>query len=153
MQSHSLDGVFWSKWLTKFFNKFCFTGKFFLVEKTIYLSFFYIKKNLNSSALFFFFEVLEKIKPMIGLKLYTLKKRKIQRAAAVPYVVNFTLQYKKAIFWIVNSIKLRKEKTGFLRVFQEFHDILLNKTGNSFLKKKEFYQNVVLFKSAKKFKW
>ncbi len=153
MFCNRFDGVFWSKWLLKFINKFIFTGKKYLVEKIIYLSFFYIKKNLNSSAIFFFFEVLERIKPIVGLKFYTLKKRKLKRITAVPYIVSISLQYKKAIFWLVNAIKLRKEKEWFLKIFQEFYDILLNKTGHSFLKKKEFYRYVILFKTAKKFKW
>jgi ribosomal protein S7 len=127
-------------------------GKKNLMEKILYFSFFLLKKKLSGCAVFFFFEALEKVKPVVGLKLYTLKKRKIQRTTAVPYIASLSLQYKKAIFWLMSAIKIRKEKKWSSKLFQEFYDIILNKTGNSFLKKKEFYKYVILFKTTKKFK-
>jgi ribosomal protein S7 len=73
-------------------------GKKFLFEKILYFSFFLLKKKLSGCAIFFFFEVLEKIKPIVGIKLYKFQKRKIKRITAVPYIVRASLQYKKAIF-------------------------------------------------------
>lgn len=128
-------------------------GKKFLFEKMLYFSFFLIKKRLSGCAFFFFFEILEKIKPMIGLKLYLVQKKKIQRTIAIPYILRISLQYKKAMFWLSNAIKIRKEKKWSLKLFHEFYDIILNKMGNAFLKKKDFYKYVILFKTTKKFKW
>lgn len=128
-------------------------GKKYLVEKIIYLYMYFIKKKLSGSGIFFFFESLEKVKPTIGLKFYVLKKKKVQRMTAIPYIATVVLQYKKAIFWLMNAIQIRKEKKWCFKVFQEFYDILLNKSGASLLKKKEFYKYVILFKTTKKFKW
>ena len=153
MLYNSLEGIFWSKWLLKFINMFFFMGKKFLFEKVLYISFFLLKKKLSSCPIFIFFEVLEKIKPMVGLKLYILKKRKIERMTAIPYIINISLQYKKAIFWLVNSIKIRKEKVLYKKLYYEFYNIIVNNTSDSFLKKKEFYKYVLLFKINKKFKW
>lgn len=127
-------------------------GKKFLFEKILYFSFFLIKKKLSGCPFFFFFEVLEKIKPIIGLKLYTLKKKKLERVTATPYILRVSLQYKKAMFWLVNAIKMRKEKTWDRKLFHEFCETILNKNGNAILKKKDFYKYVILFKTTKKFK-
>ena len=67
------DGVFWSKGLLYCINIFISDGRIFLAENFLYSSFFFIKKTLNSSGIFFFLDVLEKIKPIVGLKLYILK--------------------------------------------------------------------------------
>ena len=147
------DGVFWSKGLLYCINIFISDGRIFLAENFLYSSFFFIKKTLNSSGIFFFLDVLEKIKHIVGLKLYILKKKKIQRTIAMPYLTSNLLQYKKATLWFVNSVKLRKEKKCFLKIVNELYDVLLNKTGNSFLTKKGFYASIILCKKVKKFKW
>lgn len=67
-------------------------------EQKIYLSFFLIKKKLNICPLFFFFEVLEKIKPIVGLKIYKKKNRKLNKISAGSYILEVSAQYKKAIF-------------------------------------------------------
>ena len=67
------EGLYNSKWLSKFINKFCIQGKKLQIEKIIYYSFFLTKKKLNYYPIFIFFEVLEKIKPSIGLKIFKFK--------------------------------------------------------------------------------
>jgi hypothetical protein len=48
--------------------------------------------------MFFFFEVLEKVRPVISLKIYKKKGRKVTTKTAMPIKLNTTAQYKKAIF-------------------------------------------------------
>jgi hypothetical protein len=42
--------------------------------------------------------VLERLKPGIGLKIYTQKKRKVVKTTAAPYIITPTHAYKKAVF-------------------------------------------------------
>lgn len=137
----------------KIYKSWFFIGKQFNIEKIIYFSFFLIKKNLKCSPLFIFFEVLEKIRPLIGLKLYRQKKRKVTKIIANPIIIKEPIQYQKAIFWLSKAIKCRKEKFLSLRIFQEFYSIIFFNTGNTLKKKKEYYQYAILYKSIKKFKW
>jgi ribosomal protein S7 len=89
-----IEGIFFSKWFSKFINN-CFRLKNKItVEKILYQTFFFLKKKLNFSCLFFFFETLEKVKPVIGLKVFTVGKNKTK---AIPTFLHVGLQYKKAI--------------------------------------------------------
>jgi ribosomal protein S7 len=148
-----IEGVFKSKWISKFINLCFFKGKKHYIEKIFYLSFYLLKKELNYCPFFIFFEVLEKIKPIIGLKIYRFGKGKTKKITVVPHILKIDLQYKKSIYWLVKSVKLRKEKNLWLRIYNEFYDVLFNKISNSLKKKKEHYKYVIMFKTIKKFKW
>jgi len=67
-------------------------------EKFLYKSFFDLKKNYVFSAVFLFFEVLEKLKPAVGLKLYTQGNSKKKRIKACPTLLTFNSKYNKAIY-------------------------------------------------------
>jgi len=92
------EGVFKSKWLSKFINQWVFLKKQHKVECIVYRSFLMCKKKLNISPLFIFFEVLEKIKPIVGLQLYRKKRGKNLKTLAAPHVLEVSIRYKKAIF-------------------------------------------------------
>ena len=149
------DGYYSSKWLSKFINKMSIKGKKDFIEKLIYLSLFSIKKKLKFYPLFIFFEVLEKIKISIGLKLNKNKWKNSKNIAvkAFPFLLNTTSQYKKSILWLIQSIKLRSELNLSLKIYYEFYDILFNFGGNTLKKKKNYYKHIILFKTVKKFKW
>jgi len=148
-----MEGIFKSIWLSKFINQWFFIGEQFNIEKIIYFSFFLIKKKLKCSPIFIFFEVLEKIRPLIGLKIYKKKKRKLTKVTASPIIIKEPIQYKRAIFWLATAIKFRKEKFLSLKILQEFYGIIFFNTGNTLKKKKEFYQYAIMYKTIKKFKW
>jgi hypothetical protein len=59
-----------------------------------------LKSKLNCCPIFFLFEALEKIKPIVGLKIYKKKhkKKKMIKTTAIPFFLTISLQYKKAIF-------------------------------------------------------
>jgi ribosomal protein S7 len=92
-----VEGIFFSKLLSRLVNKLCFKGKKFYIERVLYYTFFLLKKKLKYYALFIFFEVLEKIKPSVGLKIYKYKRGKKTKINAFPYLLNNSLQYKKSI--------------------------------------------------------
>ena len=143
------EGVFFSKWVSKFINKCLQIAKKIKIEKIIYANFFFIKKNLNFAPLFLFFEILEQIKPIVGLKVYTLG---VGKTKAIPIFLNIGLQYKKALFWLVSSIIVRKEIKIINKVYGEFYDTLIKKTSETLLKKKKHYKYTIIFKSVKRFK-
>jgi len=71
------DSVYDSIWISKFINQWSFTGKKFQVEKTIYQCFFIIKKLLSQNPFYLFSEIIEKVRPMVGLRLYKKKKENL----------------------------------------------------------------------------
>jgi len=148
------EGIFKSKWFSKFINKIFLCGKKLKNEKIIFYSFYFFKKKKRYYPLFFFFEVLEKIKPALGLKISKYKQvSKKNNVIITPYILNVSLQYKKSIFWLTKSIKLRKENQLFLKIYFEFSAIIFNKINNSIIKKKNYYKYIILFKTIKNFKW
>lgn len=109
-----------------------------------------LKSKLNCCPIFFFFEALEKIKPIIGLKFYKQKKR--IKITVIPYFLTLASQYKKAIFWISKAIKLRFEKKLISKISNELYAINVLNLGESLKKKKECYKYAIMFKTVKRFK-
>jgi len=150
-----LEGRFRSKWFSKFINHWLFLCLPHKTEKLLYISFFTLKNKLNCCPILIFFEVLEKIKPSIGLKFYKKrhKKKKLTKVMAVPFILNLSAQCRKAIFWLFKSIKVRHEKKLILKIVNELYGISFLTLGESLKKKNEFYTFGVMFKTAKRFKW
>lgn len=148
-----MEGTFNSRWISKFINQWFFLGKQQKIERLLYASFFIIKKKLKLSPIFFFFEALEKLKPVIGLKLYRKKQRKIIKVNAVPYLLEVPLRYKKAIRWLAQAIKMQTSGSLKFNIFKEMYAINVFKASLSQKKKKEYYKYAVMYKRNKQFKW
>lgn len=150
-----IEGTFRSKWFSKLINHWFFSGLHYKAEKLFYLSFYLLKSKLNCCPVFFLFEALEKIKPIVGLKIYKkkYKKKKMIKITAIPFFLTISLQYKKAIFWLSKSIQLRFEKKLTAKILNELYTINILNGGESLKKKKECYKYAVMFKTAKRFKW
>ena len=147
------EGIFNSKWLSKFINCWFFKGENFKIEKLIYESFFFLKKKFNVNGLLLLFEVLEQLKPWIGLKLHRSNNQRKSQIQAHPVILTSNIQYRKAIYWLVKSFQLRKEINFSIRMSNEIKSIVFGEMTNSLKKKKEYYNYAVLFKSVRKFKW
>lgn len=147
------EGIFNSKWLSKFINCWFFKGEKFKIEKLIYESFFCLKKKFNINGLLLLLEVLEQLKPWIGLKLHRSTNQRKSQIQAHPVILTSNIQYRKAIYWLVKSIQLRKEINFSIRMSNEIKGIVFGEMTNSLKKKKEYYKYAVLFKSVRKFKW
>lgn len=148
-----IEGFFQSKWFSKFINQWFFKGNTNKTEKILYKSFFILKKLLNCCPIFFFFEVIEKIKPEIGLKIHRKRQLKITGSTTVPYILDNLEQYKKSICWLVKAIKLRQDFFLSDKINKEFYDIIVNNKGESLKKKRDYYKYAVMFKSLTKYKW
>ena len=147
------DAIFQSRWLSKFISCLFFTGKKWKAEKMIYFSFFCLKYFFIINMLYLFLEILECLKPWIGIKIYHTLKGKRKKIQAYPIILTINTQYKKAIYWLLSSIKLRQELNFCIKINTEIKNIIFNETTNSFKKKKEYYNYAILFKSTQKFKW
>lgn len=147
------ESVFKSKWLSKFINYLVGKGKKFKIEKLIYFVFFYLKYFFTVYSFFFFFESLELLKPWVGLKLNYIVKAKKQTIQAYPIILSRNVQYKKSIYWLIKSIQLRKELGFVKKMASEAKNIIFKEVTQSIKKKREYYNNAILFKSAKKFQW
>jgi small subunit ribosomal protein S7 len=139
------ESVFKSYWLSKFISKWSISGRKSYLEIIIYYALYTCKKKFKQNPLFIFFEVIDIIKPYIGLQ--------IDKHGTIPYVLNPLLQYNKSIDWLFKSIMLRFEKKLWLKIYNEFYNIILNNTTNSIIKKKDYYKYITMFKSIQKFKW
>jgi ribosomal protein S7 len=92
------EGLYKSQYLSMFINQCGFSGKQEKSEVFVYRSFFFLKKKLKLCPLFIFFEVLEKVKPLFGVKLYKRYHAQTVASNATPYILSRTERYKKAIF-------------------------------------------------------
>jgi ribosomal protein S7 len=147
------EGIFKSKWLSKFINSLFFTGKRWKSENFAYDSFFALKFFFVINILFLFLEVLERLKPWVGLRLQHIMYNKKQKIQAYPITLNKGTQYTKAINWLIRSIQLRQETNFCTRISNEIKSIIFNELTNSIIKKKEYYKYAIMFKSKKNFKW
>ena len=105
------------------------------------------------NILYLFLEILECLKPWIGIKIYHTLKVKRKKIQAYPIILKINTQYKKAICWLFSSTKLRQELNFCTKINTEIKNIIFNEITNSLKKKKEYYNYAILFKSTQKFKW
>ena len=147
------EGIFKSKWLSKFINCLFVSGKKWKIEKLVYFSFFYFKKYFDWNGLLLLFECLEYLKPKIGFKLNRKIKSKKKNIQGYPILLKTNSQYKKAIFWLIKAIQLGKERHFYDKIQMEIKNINFNKITYSIKKKKDYYAHAILFKTIKKFKW
>ena len=105
------------------------------------------------NILYLFLEILECLKPWIGIKLYYTLKAKRKKIQVYPIILTINIQYKKAIYWLLKSIKLRQELNFYTKIKTEIKNIIFNEITNSIIKKKEYYNYAIMFKSTQKFKW
>ena len=146
-----LEGNFKSIWLSRYINSLSYKGKNFLIEKLIYSVFYFFKKCFNIHSIFFLFEALERLKPVIGLKLHRIVKSKRKKIYAYPVIINNRIRHRKAMYWLIKSVKRRKELSFLIKMNKELENILFNEMTESIRKKKEYYNHAILFKSVKKF--
>jgi hypothetical protein len=149
--SKYIEGIFKCKWASNFISRWCFNK--IKVEKFFYFSFFLLKKKFIISPLFLFFEVIEKLKPSLGLKIYSENKNKQTKFKAYPTILDFRLKYKKSLYWLMKSTQLQKDLFFQNKLYKDIVNLTLKHTINSTQMKQEYYNYAVLFKSSKRFHW
>jgi ribosomal protein S7 len=98
LKIQKVEGIFRSIVLSKFIKQLFLLIKPGLSESFLYVLFFLIKKKLNYSPIFLFFEIIDKIRPKIGLKFFRRYKFNELETFVVPYLLTTYFQYNRAIF-------------------------------------------------------
>jgi ribosomal protein S7 len=101
------------------------------------IKFLNIKNNKKITGEEIILNAVSNLKP----QLYIEKQRKSRRIFYLPKIINSEKKINLALHWIVNSIKLRKEKKVEERLAKEFLDCFFNK-GLSILKKRSLYKTL-----------
>ena len=148
------DNIYMSKLFLKFINSFIFTSLKFKMEKLIYNTFFFWKKQLNIIPLFFLFEALFKIRPLIGFYIYIVKTKQNKKIKIKPHFMPFEARWKKAIYWLSRSIKIDRDKQSFFsNIINEVLNITTLEKGISLQQKIKYYKTILSFKTSKNYIW
>lgn len=134
------DPIFYSWFITKFINNLMSNGKKSKVESSMFNAFSYLKIKYKKNPQLLFFLILQKIKPIINVKLVGFGKKRF----IIPIILPLIKQYKLAIKWLAISIKHRPEQSLEQKIISEFSNILDNKLTEC-LKKR----NLIYFQASK----
>ena len=154
MLKNKKDYIYNSKILSKFLNTLIFLNLKTKIEKLLILSFFYWKKQLNTVPVFYFFEALLKLRPIISFYIFIVIKKKKKKIKIKPHFMNFWSRWQKAIYWLTRSIKLNKEKIKFtFNLINEIFNIIFFEKSHSLIQKTKYYKTILLFKTTKNYLW
>jgi ribosomal protein S7 len=148
------EAFFKSKLITKLINIFFFMGLKERLEKIIYFTFKFLKYKLRiKNPLLYFFECVEKLRPIIWLKKRISFLNKAKKSQYTPYCLNSNKSYCVAIHWLYFGIILQKKIILLKKIFNEIVNINVFNTGITLQKKYEHYYLCVQFKHTKNFRW
>lgn len=148
------NNIFFSKLISKLINNLIYNNLKKKIENLIYLSFFYWKKYLGTSPIYFFFESVLKLRPLVGFYIYVAKKKKKKRIKIKPYFMNFKNRWLKAIFWFSRSLKIDMGRQNLpVNIINEIFSIIFLEKGHSLKQKAKYYKTILSFKTSKNFKW
>lgn len=154
MLKTKIDYLYMSQLFLKFLNTLIFFNLKLKMEKLIYLSFFYWKKKYKTTPLFFFFQALLSVRPLIGFYLYIIKKKQKKTIKIKPYYMSFLGRWQKAIYWFTRIFKIEHTKKGLSHIIlYEIYNITYNNLSPILKQKIKFYQTILFFKSTKNYKW
>ena len=152
MIKNNVESVYLSKIFLKFINSFIFLHLKIKIEKQIFVSFFFWKRQLNTVCLFYLFESLLKIRPLIGFYIYVIKKKRKKKIKIIPYFLTLWARWQKAIYWLSRSIKMQKLKFSF-KIINELYNLIIFENSNALTQKWKYYKTIILFKTSKHYKW
>ena len=129
------DPIFSSWFISKFINNLMSGGNKNKVETSVFKAFSILKIKHKKKPLLLFFLVLQKIKPIIHVKVIGFGKKKYN----IPYNLSVVTQYKFAIKWLALSIKKRKETSLEFKIIGELNSLLLGSDSESLKKRNTLY--------------
>lgn len=146
--------IYNSKLILKFINTLIFLNLKKKIEKLLIYGFFYWKKQLNTIPLFYFFEALLKLRPVMGFYIFIIIKKKKKKIKIKPHFMNFWARWQKAIYWLTHSIKFNNDKIKFsFNLINELYNIVFFEKSNSINQKIKYYKTILLFKTSKNYLW
>ncbi len=134
--------------LAKFMNRIMLDGKKSTSEKIVYGAFDIVSKKTDKTAIDFFHEALNNVKPALEVR-----SRRVGGATyQVPMEVRPRRAQTLAMKWIVDSASKRNEKTMRERVANEIIDAFNNK-GNAVKKREETHKMADANRAFSHFRW
>lgn len=128
-----------SKSFINFRSKFVSKGNSSQIEHSILNAFKLIKKKIKTNPFFFFFEAVERVRFSILLQVFERKKKKTIKKIVIPKLIKKWIRYKRALYLLSKSIKLRKDYFLHDKISNELIEITLYKKSSMYLKKREIY--------------
>lgn len=128
-----------------FKTKFARTGNNLAVENSLFAALKIIKKRTKINPIYFFFEVIEKVRFSIMLQVFEKKRKKTLTKKVIPKLIKSWARYKAATQILAKSIKLRKELKLHDKIANELVEIAIYNKSNTFLKKQEIYNYAHFF--------
>ena len=148
------DAIYNSFLLSYFLSILNLKGKKSICEKNIYKSFSILKLKTRENHYIFFFETLEKSKPMVFTKFKKKLTRKKQKIMIIPVYLKPMDQYKKAIKWLELSLLIQPEKNQYYtKLYNELYNFNIHKQSFILQKKQENYKFVIENKFNKHYRW
>lgn len=142
------DPKFSSEILSKFINILMVNGKKSIAEFIVYSALEKLSHQTKKSVLDVFEIILENVRPTVEVK----SRRVGGSTYQVPVEVRPVRRNTLAMKWIINAARKRKDHSMFMRLFQEFLDIL-EKKGAAIKKKDEVHRIAEANKAFAHYRW
>lgn len=142
------DPKFASETLAKFINILMMNGKKSIAEFIVYSALEKISRQVNKTELDVFELILNNVRPTVEVK----SRRVGGSTYQVPVEVRPVRRNTLAMKWIVSAARRRKDNSMFLRLFQEFVEIL-DKKGAAIKKRDEVHRIAEANKAFAHYRW
>jgi len=124
------------------------------LDRFLNFTIFYWKKYSNLQFLFFLYEGVLKLRPIIGAYVFIIKRNRMKKKKYIlPYVLNKERRIKRALSWLISSIRFRKEHLLLQRVTVELYSLNILSTGKALIYKKAYYKSIIVYKIGKNYLW
>jgi len=154
MMTHCLN-IFSSGIYHSFVNNWifiCSRFKIFIILQSVFIIW---KKSLDSQLIFFVYEGVSKLRPILGYNFYLLKRKNKRRIYKLRvFLLNRNTRNKKAIRWLIKGICLHSNNLGLQnKILAELYNLNFLQQGYSLKYKILYYQNLISNKTSRNFLW
>jgi hypothetical protein len=137
----------------KFLNNWIFLSIRFKMERFGNEILFIWKKRLNFGFLFFFFESLLRLKPIIGYHIFIINRNRKKLIKIHPYLLNEIVRWRRSIIWFCRSVRLSAEGSFIDKILAEVYNITFLNKSNALLYKIKHYTIISNHKTSKNYLW
>jgi ribosomal protein S7 len=139
------DGVYKSSLFYQSVNLLTTNGSKSLYEVFLYNSLVSLAYSLRENPYMVFFEVIERTRPTVYVKLKKKTTKNKHKIVILPRVLSSYDQYSRSLRWLKMSCLIRdtSDKTSY-RLYKEFISVFLNSNSFLLLKKREIYECATL---------
>jgi small subunit ribosomal protein S7 len=148
------DGVYKSSLLYQFVNLLTTHGNKSLFERFFYSSLTALSLSLRDNPYMIFFEVIERTRPTVFIKLKKKITKNRSKVFILPKVLSSYQQYSQSLKWLKMSCLIRdtKDKISY-RLYKESISLFLNNDSFLLLKKREVYKCATLNRLNTHYRW